>query len=105
VLVSFGQEDAVLPLSVYLPGLRLAPAAGVATRELDFFALRTRRTGRAPLLPAVSTRAPAGFRLVAVRRTETYALARFLATHRTRVSGSSLRHSTADASAEAIAQR
>jgi mannosyltransferase len=67
------------PLSIYVPHLKLADPGRVASRELEFVALRTRRTGRTPLAPVVPTTAPAGYHLAEVRRTETYAVSRFVA--------------------------
>ena len=62
--VIVGPRNSALPLSIYLPATREAAGRYVAARELDFVALRRRRTGRSPAAPAVPTRAPAGFRLV-----------------------------------------
>jgi mannosyltransferase len=67
------------PLSIYLPHLRKITAPQVSAKELEFVALRTKRTGRSPLPPVVPTSAPRGYRLIAVKRTETYAVSRFLA--------------------------
>jgi uncharacterized membrane protein len=67
------------PLSIYLAHLEKATAPRISTRELEFVALRTKRTGRSPLAPVVPTRGPRGYRLVAVARTETYAVSRFVA--------------------------
>lgn len=73
------EQNSVLPLEVYLPGVKAMPATGVSTREVDVTALPTARTGRAPLPPVVPTNPPPGFHLAEVRRTSTYAIARFVA--------------------------
>jgi mannosyltransferase len=73
------QSEALEPLRVYLPILQRTLAARLDSRELEFVALRKKRTGRSPLPPVVPTTAPSGYRLVAVKRTEAYAVSRFLA--------------------------
>jgi mannosyltransferase len=72
-------EEGLGPLSIYLPGLRKVLAPRTTTRELEFVAIRTKRTGRSPLAPAVFTTLPAGYRLISVKRTETYAVSFLLA--------------------------
>ncbi len=99
------QENASLPLSIYLPATTPAEHGSVTTRELDFIALRTRRTGRSPLPPMVVTSPPRGFRPAGVRRSETYAVARFLAPHPTSVPVATLRHRSGEPKAEVIVQR
>ncbi len=69
--------NASLPLSIYLPHLRRVAPTTVLTREIDFIALRQRRTGRSPLAAFVPTTAPPGFRLAGYRRTATYAVSTF----------------------------
>jgi mannosyltransferase len=102
VIVS--QENASIPLSIYLPGLRSATGSSVSTRELDFLALRTRRTGRSPLAPRVPTQPPPGFSLAGIGRTETYAVARFVARRPTTVTDETLRRLDREASAEVMIQ-
>ncbi len=103
VIVS--QPNASVPLSIYLPKLRLLTGRSVATRELDFVALRTRRTGRSPLPPVVPTQPPPGFRLVGVRRTKAYAVSSFRAPRVTTVPALTLRRSAREPTAEIMTQR
>ena len=103
VIVS--QENGSLPLSIYLPATSEARSPSVSTRELDFLALRTRRTGRSPLPPVVPRSPPRGFRPAGVRRTETYAVARFLAPRDTRVATATLRAISGQPKAEVVVQR
>jgi mannosyltransferase len=103
VIVS--QENASLPLSIYLPATGEAKGASVATQELDFIALRTRRTGRSPLPPSVPSTPPRGFRLATIRRSESYAVSRFLAPRPTSVPVATLRRLSGEPKAEVIAQR
>jgi mannosyltransferase len=73
--------EGFVPLSVYLPHLTLTTAPHIPTRELEFVALRTKRTGHMPLAPVVPTTGPTGYLLAELKRTETYAIARFVAPH------------------------
>ena len=100
-----GPRNSALPLSIYLPATSAATGQSVTTQELDFIALRTRRTGRSPLVPVVPTSPPRGFRPAGVRRSEAYAVSRFLAPHAARVSIEILRHMSQDPEAEVIVQR
>lgn len=68
-----------LPLSIYLPRLRALHGASVTIREVDFVTLRTRHAGSSPEPPVVQRKAPPGFHLIGVRRTEAYTVSRFLA--------------------------
>jgi len=97
--------EGLVPLSIYLPHLELASASRIPTRELEFVALRTKRTGRTPLAPVVPTTAPAGYHLAELERTETYALSRFLAPRPVTVTAALLRHEIGGTSAEVIVQR
>jgi mannosyltransferase len=103
VIVSL--ENASLPLSIYLPATSAVEGASVVTRELDFIALRTRRTGRSPLPPVVAVSPPQGFHLVGVSRSETYAVSRFLAPRPTHVTVATLRRLSGEPKAEVIVQR
>lgn len=94
-----------LPLSIYLPRLRALSGDSVRTREIDFITLRTRRTGTSPEPPTVERKAPPGFRLAAVRKTETYAVSRFIAHGSQTVSLSVLREISGDPAAEVSLQR
>jgi mannosyltransferase len=98
-------ENASIPLSIYLPHTSPVEDAGVATRELDFITLRTKRTGRSPLPPVVVTSPPPGFRPAGVRKSETYAVSRFLAPHTTSLTVATLRRIGGERKAEVIVQR
>jgi mannosyltransferase len=102
--VIVGEQFAAFPLSVYLDRVRGVSGAGVATRELDFVALRTRRTGRAPDPAVVPTHAPPGFRLAEVRRGEAFAVSRFVAPAATPVRVRALRRIAEDPKAEVFTQ-
>jgi mannosyltransferase len=103
VIVSEPNSD--LPLSIYLGELQLTHASTVATRELAFVSLRVRHSASAPSPPVVPDRGPAGFRLVGVSRSETFAVARYLATQTTTVPARALRRIDHDSAAEIIIQR
>jgi hypothetical protein len=103
--VIIGPRNSFLPLSIYLPATSEARGVAVATRELDFVALRRRRTGRSPAPPVVPTSPPPGFRLAWVHRSESHAESRFLAARPTRVSLAALRRMSGEREAEAIVQR
>jgi mannosyltransferase len=98
-------SNGLLPLSVYLPGLRKDTAPRVAAREIDFVSLRVRRTGHAPSPAVVPSTPPAGFHLVEVTRTATFALARFVASHRVEARSGALRGMTTDAASEVLTRR
>jgi len=93
------------PLGIYLPHLHKTTASSTPPRELEFVALRTKRTGRSPLAPVVPTRALPGYRLVEVQRTETYAISRYLAPLPTVTSVSVLRGADGTAEAEVLLHR
>jgi 4-amino-4-deoxy-L-arabinose transferase-like glycosyltransferase len=95
-------EEGLGPLSIYLSGLKEVTASRVPTRELEFVALRTKRTGRSPLAPAVATIAPAGYRLISVTRREAYAVSLFLAPKSMTPSTRSLRLETGSPTAEVL---
>jgi mannosyltransferase len=94
------------PLSVYVgfSSLRGVYGPRVTTSEVDFIALRSRRTGGAPAPARVNTRPPAGFRLAGVTKTETFAVSRFVARRPVDLSANALRRLTGEASAEVIVQ-
>jgi hypothetical protein len=100
-----GEQFASLPLYVYLGPLQGVTSGRTSTREVDFVALRMRRSARSPLPPVVPMIAPPGFRLAGVTRTATYAVSRFVAARPTAVSVASLRREQGDAKAEVIIQR
>jgi mannosyltransferase len=94
--------EGLLPLSIYAPDLRKERSALVNTRELQFVALRTLRTGRSPLAPVVPTVPPPGYRLAELKRSETYAVARFIATRARSTSVRSLQLLGAGSGAEVL---
>lgn len=98
-------EDGSIPLGIYIPGLREAAAARLSTRELDFVALRTRRTGRSPLAPVLPPHPPTGFRLASVKRTEAYAVARYVSSQETTTTAATLRRLAGEPSVEISVQR
>ncbi|MGD0453273.1 MAG: glycosyltransferase family 39 protein [Solirubrobacteraceae bacterium] len=100
-----GEQFASLPLYVYLGPLHGITRSSVSTREIDFVALRIRRSARSPLPPVVPTTAPAGFHLAGVTRTATYAVSRFVASQPTDVAAALLRREQGDPKAEIIVQR
>jgi hypothetical protein len=98
-------EYSSLPLYVYLGPLQSTHGASVRTTELDFATLRVKRSARSPLAPVAPTEAPAGFRLVQVRRTSSFAVSRFVAPTPTTVSTRVLRRLLGEAQAEVILER
>jgi hypothetical protein len=98
------EQNSTPPLEVYLPGVSTVHGSDAQTSEIDFLALRTERTGRAPLPPSVPTTAPPGFRFVGARRTATYAVSRFVAPKARSVSVAALRHAAGEARAEVLLQ-
>jgi len=101
-----GEQNAALPLSIYMPDVHPSKNASISTRELDFVALRSRGSGGgAPVSAVVPTRPPRGFQLASVRRTETYAVSRFLAPRPVTVATAVLRREIGRPSSEIIVQR
>ncbi|HEV3046443.1 MAG TPA: glycosyltransferase family 39 protein [Solirubrobacteraceae bacterium] len=100
-------ELGAAPLFIYMHTDQDLRGTSVATRELAFVAIRTQRTGRAPLPPVVPTDPPPGFRLVGVRRGEAFAVSRFraLGDARVTVSMRSLRREDREPAAEIFLQR
>jgi uncharacterized membrane protein len=104
VIVSAGYSR--IPLSVYLRSPERLEGHGVPTKELDFIGLATKgANGAAPAPPVVPTSAPQQFRLAGVRRSEAYAVSRFLAARPTTVPFSLLRRMSGEPAAEVILQR
>jgi hypothetical protein len=97
-----GPVFGLLVLDVYVPGLQQVKTPTVTTREIAVVDLRTRRTGRTPLPPAVPTSPPPGFRLVGVSRTSAVATSRFRASRPRTVSVLAMRRLRADPTAEVI---
>ncbi len=103
--VVVGPQYSAAPLAIYLPRIELLSEPSVVTREVDFVALRTRRTGRSPAPPAVLTTAPPGFRAGEVRRTETFSVSRFTAAKPTTVSTATLRQLSDEPKAEIVREQ
>jgi hypothetical protein len=103
--VIIGERYSASPLSIYLGTLSGVAGASVTTRELDFVALRLRRTGTSPTPAVVPTAAPPGFRVAAVSRAEAFAVARFVAPRAERVSIRTLRRLFGTPDAEIYVQR
>jgi hypothetical protein len=104
--VIVGPGYASIPLSVYLRALVPHIGQSVSTKELDFIGLATKgANGAAPTPPVVPTSAPPGFTLAGVRRSEAYAVSRFLAPRPITLRDSLLRRMSGEATAEAMLQR
>jgi mannosyltransferase len=100
--VIVAEQFASAPLSIYLGPLRGLSGASVSTRELDFVGLRIKRTDSSPAPAVVPTTPPAGFRLAGVRRSEAFAVSRFVAAQPTPVSASTLRRMIGAQTAEVL---
>jgi mannosyltransferase len=94
--------NSLLPLGIYVSPLEKTDSSRVLTREVEFVALRVRQTGRAPSAAVVPTRTPAGFRRSGVKRTETYAISRFVAPHPIDTSTNALLRMTSEAGSEVL---
>jgi hypothetical protein len=94
--------DGLLPLGIYVPRLRQAASLHVLTREVEFVALRVRRTGRSPGPAVVPASSPVGFRAVGISRTATYAISRFRSSRLISVSTSELRRMTPESGSEVL---
>jgi len=92
-------------LSVYRGSLQGVQPASVTTREIDFVALRTRKTGKAPAPPVVPATGPAGFTPAGATRTESFAVIRFQAPTARTVSSQTLRRLAGDGEAELVLER
>jgi hypothetical protein len=103
--VIVGERFAGPPLSIYLGTMRGVSRGTVLAREIDFAALRVRHTQGAPYAPYVQRRAPAGFRLIAVKSSEAYALTRFVADRPRRVSVQQLLRLSGDLNGEVLLAR
>jgi mannosyltransferase len=90
--VIVAEQYASAPLSIYLSHLRGVSGSSISTRELDFVGLRIKRSDSSPAPAVVPTTPPSGFRLAGVRRSEAFAVSRFVAAKPTLVSASTLRH-------------
>lgn len=95
-------EEGLAPLSIYLSHLKKVTSSRIPAREVEFVELRTKRTGRSPLAPVVPTIAPAGYRLISVKRTETYAVSRFLSPESVTLSARSLQRKIGEPTAEVL---
>ena len=92
-------------LSVYRGGLQGVQPASVTTREIDFIALRTRQTGKAPSPPVLPSTGPAGFTPIGATRTESFAISRFQAPTARTVDSQTLRRLAGDREAELVIER
>ena len=97
--------NGLLPLSIYLPALEKTNSRSVSTREIDFVALRVKRTGRAPSPAVLPTSPPVGFHPGGIVRTEAFAVARFLASGSVTVNTGVLRRMTGASGAEVLMRR
>jgi mannosyltransferase len=91
-------------LSIYLPEVRATSARTVLTREVAYVSLRVRHTGGAPSPAPLPTRAPAGFHLAGVTRSEAFAVARYLAPRATVIATRALPRISPEAATEVIIQ-
>ena len=98
-------EHGSSPLYIYMPTSQNLTTPSTSTHEVAFVALRTQRTGRTPLPPAVPTAPPPGFRLVSVQRSEAFAVSRFSAAGNATVSVSSLRRLSGEPKSDVFLQR
>jgi 4-amino-4-deoxy-L-arabinose transferase-like glycosyltransferase len=94
--------NGLLPLSIYLASIEKTNSTSVSTREIDFVALRVKHTGRAPSAAVVPTSPPAGFQPAGVERTESYAIARFVASRPINTSTSALHRMTSESASEVL---
>jgi mannosyltransferase len=96
----FGQAT----LSIYLPEVHATSARTLLTREVAYVSLRARHTGGAPSPAPLPTRAPAGFHLAGVTRSEAFAVARYRAPRATAVATKALRRASPEAATEVSLQ-
>ena len=92
-------------LQWYLRDLRTVPGGSVHASEVDFVALRSRRTVGAPLAPVVPTSGLPGFTLAGVHRHAAYAVSIFRAPEGASVSVAAIRHAAHEPYGEVILQR
>jgi Dolichyl-phosphate-mannose-protein mannosyltransferase len=96
------EANSLLPLSIYVPTLRKTDAKSVAAQEIEFVALRVRHTGRAPSAATVPTGPLTHFRLAGIKRTETYAISRFVAPYTVSTKASELRRLISEKGSEIL---
>ena len=100
------ERYAGVPLSIYLHGdLGSAVSGRVLAREIDYVTLRTRRTEGSPVPPFVPSTAPPGFHLASVKKTEAYAVTRFVSAHPSAVAASELLRTAGDPGGEVLLER
>ena len=92
-------------LKWYLGDLKTVNGGSITTSEVDFVALRSRRTVGPPLAPDVATTGVPGFSLAKVERHETYAVSVFRAPPGSSVSVAALRKAAGEPDGEVILQR
>lgn len=98
------EQNATMPLSIYLPGVQGFSSGQTIVREVVVIALRTRRTVGGPIRPSAPTQAPPGFHLASVDDAEAFAVSRFLAAKPTIVTVRSARKLIDDPTAEITLQ-
>jgi mannosyltransferase len=106
VLVS--SEFASAPLSIYLGPLSNPAGGTLRASEIDYVSLRVRRSTSAPLPAPVPGSAPPGFRLLGVKRSSSYAVARYVpqaGSGPLSVSVAALRHVEGESSADVMVKR
>ncbi len=91
-------------LSIYRPEAHATGARTVLTREVAYVSLRVRHTGGAPSPAPIPGRAPAGFRLAGVTRSEAFAVVRYRAPRATAITTKALRLLSPEAASEVSLQ-
>jgi mannosyltransferase len=91
-------------LSVYLPEVHQIGARTVTTREVAYVSLRVKHTGGAPSAAPIPSRAPAGFQLAGVTRSEAFAVVRYRAPRPTAIATATLRRASPEAATEVSLQ-
>jgi mannosyltransferase len=94
-----------LPLSIYMGTLSDVSADVPPAHEVDFVALRHLRTVGPPQAALVPSAPPAGFHLAGITRTETFAIAHFVASRATAATAAQLVKLSAIGNAEVILER
>jgi mannosyltransferase len=91
-------------LGIYLPEAHASGARTVRTREVAYVSLRVKHTGGAPGAARVPSRAPAGFQLAGVTRSEAFAVVRYRAPRATTIATAALRRVSPETETEVILQ-
>jgi len=98
--VIVGPRFASSPIAIYRGPTAEVRSTSVSTSELAFVTLRTRNTGRSPTPALALTTPPRGFKLVAVKKGESFAVTTFRAPTAVTVSAAALRSDYGDQEAE-----